>query len=605
MEKKFSDLQESYDEGKFNPFIKEIQFPFFKNMEKKSRLEFVFPITALVGANGSSKSSILHALYGSPSGKNIGDYWFSTAIDPIEESSERNCYIYKYFNKAAKKDVEILIQRSPYRKGEGDPDYWESSRPVAEYGMESYEELKPGETRPGGSKTRWNMIKKPVLHIDFRSALPAFDKFFYHDSQTSSRLSLKGKKQKIRRRSSRLKKAIDHNLKSEVYHKKQRISEPSKKLSQALVNTISSILGKKYQEINIIKHSYFDCDAYTAIMSTDTLNYTEAFAGSGEFSVIYLVYKISSAEPYSLILLDEPEVSLHPGAQDKIIDFITNECFRKKHQIIMTTHSPALIRRLPEGAIKVLGIDPATNKTKIISQSAHPEEAFFYIGEKSTRNIKIIVEDKLAALFVTRSLAKEPKAIRDLINIKYYPGGVAVLWGHYIPACAAEHRKDVMFLLDGDMRPKVDIPQEQSIPQIDDDKVAAYLKTLSDGHYRSIPIDGGPENLKKANAIKNDRALLSWSQSNVNFLPGSKNPECLLWKITKPDSYRENATAKDAKLFFERYTADLLQDLDEAPCSEDIFADQKRLVASIENNNDYLKSLNQTVMNFFKERMQS
>ena len=38
-------------------------------------------MTVLVGKNGSGKSSTLHALFGSPNGYNLGDFWFSTEVD--------------------------------------------------------------------------------------------------------------------------------------------------------------------------------------------------------------------------------------------------------------------------------------------------------------------------------------------------------------------------------------------------------------------------------------------------------------------------------------------------------------------------------------------
>lgn len=601
---KFSLLQKTFDKGNFTPFIKEITFPFFKNMTKGSRIEFSHPITALVGANGSSKSSVLHALYGAPSGKNIGDFWFSTAIDPIEESDERNCYFYKYFNLDAKRDVEVLIQRSPYRKGGGDPDYWESSRPVIDYGMEPYKVPK-NRRQPGGSKTRWNMISKPVLHIDFRSALPAFDKFFYHDAFNSRNLSQKNKKDKLRRTSLKLKTAIEENLTADTYYNKQKISEPVIELSKDLVSKISLIIGKKYNEVKLIKHSYFECNAYTATMKVDDLKYTEAFAGSGEFSAIYLVYKISNAEPGSLILLDEPEVSLHPGAQEKIIEFIAEECLKKRHQVVFTTHSPALIRPLPKNSIKVLGIDPATNKTKVITQSAHSAEAFFHIGEKSAKKIKIIVEDRLAKIYVERALKRESQAINRLIDINFYPGGVSVLWNHYIPACAIEDRQDVLFLLDGDMRPTKRVPKENSIAKCDEEHIPSYLHSISHGHYSSIPIDGGSTELKKTNKIRNDRILLSWSERNVNHLPGNKNPECLLWAATNPETYSDAVTADDAKLHFESYTRRELDLEDAYPSSEEIFHDQKRLVAHLPDGHQDLAYIHEVVMNFFNERTTS
>ena len=68
--------------GKFENYINFIQFPIFKNLEENTRINFDFPMTVLVGKNGSNKSSVLTALYGAPKGKSTGEFWFSTSTGP-------------------------------------------------------------------------------------------------------------------------------------------------------------------------------------------------------------------------------------------------------------------------------------------------------------------------------------------------------------------------------------------------------------------------------------------------------------------------------------------------------------------------------------------
>jgi predicted ATPase len=79
----------SVNDGKyqivFPGYITHIRFPRYKNMVSGSQINFDFPVTALVGANGSGKTSVLNALYGAPIRNSTGQYWFSTKVDPIEE----------------------------------------------------------------------------------------------------------------------------------------------------------------------------------------------------------------------------------------------------------------------------------------------------------------------------------------------------------------------------------------------------------------------------------------------------------------------------------------------------------------------------------------
>ena len=59
-------IQKDFDHGLFDKFIHDATFPNFKKIKPFTKVEFKFPLTVLVGANGGGKSSILHALWGMP-----------------------------------------------------------------------------------------------------------------------------------------------------------------------------------------------------------------------------------------------------------------------------------------------------------------------------------------------------------------------------------------------------------------------------------------------------------------------------------------------------------------------------------------------------------
>lgn len=94
---KISCLQRIRDKGLHTTYIEHIRYPRFRNLDDNSQINFNFPITFLVGKNGGGKSSTLQSLYGCPQGYSLGDYWFTTELDPIKEfKNERNCFIYGY-----------------------------------------------------------------------------------------------------------------------------------------------------------------------------------------------------------------------------------------------------------------------------------------------------------------------------------------------------------------------------------------------------------------------------------------------------------------------------------------------------------------------------
>lgn len=62
------------------------------------------------------------------------------------------------------------------------------------------------------------------------------------------------------------------------------------------------------------------------------MGYSEANAGSGEIAVVQLVRRIEKARDYSLVLLDEPEVSLHPGAQENLKEYLLEAIKTKNYK---------------------------------------------------------------------------------------------------------------------------------------------------------------------------------------------------------------------------------------------------------------------------------
>src|SRR5690242_16552413 len=106
-EKLTKELQKFKPGKPLDKHITHIRFPKFKNLRPGARVDFPFPITALVGSNGCGKTSVLHALYGAPKGSSTSDYWFNTKVDPIvEKDNEPNRFIYGHWLASEKAIVE-------------------------------------------------------------------------------------------------------------------------------------------------------------------------------------------------------------------------------------------------------------------------------------------------------------------------------------------------------------------------------------------------------------------------------------------------------------------------------------------------------------------
>lgn len=507
-------IKEKHTAGEFNNYIEYIRFPHFKNLAENTKIDFNFPFTVFTGLNGSGKSSALHAIFGAPNQYSTGNYWFSTQVDPIDDSQARPCHIHGYKNGSGH-TVEAIKQRIGTKKG---ADYWEPTRPVIKYGMTPLDKKNRG---------RNPAIEKKVIYLDFRAELSAFDQFFYFGKfRVSNRFPKK--QDSLRYYSKYLKEAIDNN--SIVTYRKTRTNKRPVHLAANIVKCIAKILGKTYDECLLLVHNFYGPEGLTAYFRTKGGNYSEAYAGRGEFAVVKLVSEIINAERYSLIILDEPEVSLHPGAQEELKVFLLQNVLAKKLQVMISTHAPKFVEYLPDEAIKLF-LQDASYKF-IVKPKCNYLEAFQSIGVElrdGEKNV-IIVEDVTAKLIVDRVLKELGSDYQLLFNVKFFPGGSDVIYKKAV-GYAEEEEKNKFILLDGDqLRDKFDPSLFTQIEVVDfnflKEKVESETGIGFDKlEFRINGINGvGDVNQKIQGSLK----YLAYLYTNLGYLPGNI-PEETIW----------------------------------------------------------------------------
>ena len=371
MNKKIDEIRKMKENGVFKNYIEYMVFPYYKNLVPGTKLNFEFPITILVGKNGSGKSSTLHALYGAPYWKSCSEFWFSTEVDPIEETGGqgRNRFFYGYKenkNSEIKEVMKTRMRRGSKTK-EIDPDYWETSKPIKKDGMSAQKRNDP--------------VKKNVVYLDFRAEVSAFDKIF-------------------------------HFAKGDIVEKKELLRQRSKYLNRLFNGEAMRFPGIQDD-----------------VKTKQSSRYSEANAGSGEVAAIQLVKRIEEAEDDSLILLDEPEVSIHPGAQEKLKMYFLDVTKRKKLQIIISSHSPILLQGMPQEAIK-LYVTNAQGRFEV-KENVDYQEAFYDLADYVSDKKIIFCEDFAAKELVDNVLGQMNK--KQYFDVEYNPGGEKTLVTKYLP----------------------------------------------------------------------------------------------------------------------------------------------------------------------------
>jgi predicted ATPase len=552
----------------YKKYIKKIRFPYFKKLKQHTEINFDFPFTFLVGPNGSGKSSTLQALYGCPNGKNVSDFWFSTSLDPIKEGGdERNRFIYKYQPPGYPTDIEVIKQRTKRSASNNrpeDPDYWETARPTVKDGMDKM----PAFTKKNTlirSDTRWKAIDKDVIYIDFRAELSAFDKFFYFGT-FDKRHSIRSKQDFIRYRSKALCTHIDSSNEYPLtWHRRTTTSVTE--LSVQELSWINKILGKAYLSAKIIVHNLYNNNGYSIIFTNSDDQYTEAVAGSGEVSVVNCVVKVLKANKDSLILLDEPEVSLHPGAQIELRNFLLDEIKKNGHQVILSTHSEHFVDGLPNQAIKLFQYSNVDGRYEVLNECS-PQQAFIRLGSRAYGKKKVYVEDELAKVLVEEALKEIDFELLKSYCIIPYPGGAETIVGNLLVQFLIDQdlNNDIV-LLDGDMLKSIDVDDKakycervesgelvlkiysKDIPLSLHPKLSDILEEQIKGKIK-LPLNGGNAD-NSQQKIDFQLKILDLYHSKFNFI-NVTTPEEFIWEIASGDM-PTNVDAIKEKIFMGIY----------------------------------------------------
>jgi len=111
---------------------------------------------------------------------------------------------------------------------------------------------------------------------------------------------------------------------------------------------ISKILEIGYDSVFSNTVSCLDKSGTVVSVNRYEACYSEFHMGYGEGRTQHLVSNLEILPERSLVLIEEPETSLHPIAEFELGRYLINVSCRRKHQILITTHSESLLAALPE-----------------------------------------------------------------------------------------------------------------------------------------------------------------------------------------------------------------------------------------------------------------
>lgn len=180
----------------------------------------------------------------------------------------------------------------------------------------------------------------------------------------------------------------------------------SEDFSAELLRSLSSVLGRSYDEgrMNTVGLEQGTWEENLPQVRRGEFIYGEPHMGAGEQKIIRLLNSLEAIPAKSLILLEEPEITLHPDAQVGLAWYLMSLSYRKGHQIVVATHSTDLFETLPQQARLLLVRRP--NGVDVVPRAPRLAAARELTGVAMANKVLIFVEDLAGKLFISEILRR-------------------------------------------------------------------------------------------------------------------------------------------------------------------------------------------------------
>ena len=292
------------------------------------------------------------------------------------------------------------------------------------------------------------------------------------------------------------------------------------------------IVGKDYEKVETHTFQFRKKEDKINSVQYNQINYSETHMGYGEARSQYLIRVIESLPNQSLILIEEPEISLHPSAQYQLGCYLVDVTLRKGHQIFLTTHSEPLLSAFPSQSRQYL----EKNCNEIICINGLPSsQAYSLMSDGHSQALVIFVEDEKTKSVAKAILAEIIRRVDPnfLSTVGIYPAGdcntvknaVKVLKDTNIKVAAvldADQQptpKDNIFVLPGTLAPEKELFSNQKIKAFIQEEYKLNLADFNSSYLVDIDHHQWFEKLAEKLCIEELGLITEISKIYVKSLP--------------------------------------------------------------------------------------
>lgn len=141
---------------------------------------------------------------------------------------------------------------------------------------------------------------------------------------------------------------------------------------------------------------------YFNIIKEGSVYYTEKRFSTGELAILHLIQSLKNANKGSIVLLDEAEIALHPRVQINLLDYLKTVSIEKDLMVLISTHSPTMIKSTRPDKIIMLDSDQSGNISVVTP--CYPARALGRVDYEEASGFDFIffVEDEMARSFLKK-----------------------------------------------------------------------------------------------------------------------------------------------------------------------------------------------------------
>jgi predicted ATPase len=176
----------------------------------------------------------------------------------------------------------------------------------------------------------------------------------------------------------------------------------------------SYLVGKAYTSLKVYEISDYDkIDRFPYFVAqSQGVEYGSEAMGRGELALLLTYWTLKDLPKNSILLLEEPETHVSPRSQDCLMNIVAKTCEKSGVWVLMTTHSPTVIRRLPQTQIKLLG--RGETHSSVLGGATNVDIATILGGGVAFRGAALMEDEAAMGFLISAVEDLSPDLLRQL-----------------------------------------------------------------------------------------------------------------------------------------------------------------------------------------------